>query len=114
MEHHAQWKGFPWTWGNWWIATRVNVVEFLLWMGPLIVIFVSAVRASRKTLLVFLLLFGGLLLFGKAAGEVARLWLFVMPFVWMTAFPEMNDKDAPMYSAIMIFWTLLMKVMMDF
>ena len=112
MIHHAQWKGFPWTWGNWWIATRVNIVEFALWMGPLIPLFCSQKKKIKDTLL-FFLLFLGLLLFGKAAGEVARLWLFLMPVYWIWVCKDGNNCRWE-YAALMMLWTGLMKWQMDF
>ena len=111
MIHHAQWKGFPWTWGNWWIATRVNIVEFALWMGPLMPLFF--LKKKTKDGLVFLLLFLGLLFFGKAAGEVARLWLFLMPLYWIWVCRDSNHCRWE-YAALMMLWTGLMKWQMDF
>jgi hypothetical protein len=114
MIHHAEWKGFPWTWGNWWIATRVNILEFLLWMGPLVVLFISGIQKQYKDQCIYLLLFGGLLFFGKAAGEVARLWLFLMPFFWMTSCRTIKHEDVRFYAVIMALWTVLIKILMDF
>lgn len=112
MIHHAQWKGFPWTWGNWWIATRVNVVEFFFWMGPLAPLLFSQ-RRKAKDMLVFTILFLGLLFFGKAAGEVARLWMFLMPVYWIWVCRE-TENCRWEYAVLMMIWTALMKWQMDF
>ena len=112
MIHHAQWKGFPWTWGNWWIATRVNVVEFFFWMGPLAPLLLSQ-RRKIKDMLVFTIMFLGLLFFGKAAGEVARLWMFLMPVYWIWVCRE-TDNCRWGYAVLMMIWTALMKWQMDF
>lgn len=112
MVHHAQWKGFPWTWGNWWIATRVNIAEFVLWMGPLMPLFFS-VKKRTKDSVIMGLLFLGLLFFGKAAGEVARLWLFMMPVYWIWICRDTRNCRWE-YAALMILWTMLMKWQMDF
>lgn len=111
MEHHAQWKGFPWTWGNWWIATRVNIVEFVLWMGPLMPLFF--LWRKKKDMVVWASLFFGLLFFGKAAGEIARLWLFVMPVYWIFVCRDERNQHWS-YIVLMMIWTLLMKWQMDF
>ena len=112
MIHHAQWKGFPWTWGNWWIATRVNVVEFVLWMGPLMPLLLKQIRRG-KDMFIFALLFLGLLFFGKAAGEVARLWMFLMPVYWIWVCRD-SDNSRWEYAVVMMMWTGFMKGLMDF
>ena len=112
MIHHAQWKGFPWTWGNWWIATRVNIAEFFLWMGPLVPLFFSSLQCKKEKL-IFLSVFSGLLFFGKAAGEVARLWLFLMPLFWIWICREQKNCRWE-YLVVMVVWTALMKWQMDF
>ena len=112
MIHHAQWKGFPWTWGNWWIATRVNLVEFTFWMGPLMPLFLKQ-RRRVKDMFIFTMLFLGLLFFGKAAGEVARLWMFLMPVYWIWVCRD-TDNCRWEYAVVMMMWTGFMKGLMDF
>ena len=112
MIHHAGWKGFPWTWGNWWIATRVNITEFFWFLGPLSAwIFVPHTNTrilSRGLWCTFIFL----LFFGKAAGEVARLWLFFFPVIWVVVAPSFSShkKTAILCTAL---WAVVLKWLMD-
>ena len=113
MSFHAEWKGFPWTWRNWWIATKVNVVEFVLWMGPLLVLFVYKLRKAQVETYMFLVLIVALLLFGKAAGEVARMWLFFTPILWIHLLPK-KEHLIKNSACIMLLYTITVKWLMDF
>jgi hypothetical protein len=94
MEYHRVWK--EWQPGvlNTFKFAGLNLIEFAWWVGlPLVFLFsakmVSVFRnfSNRKSIRLNLIvlmtsvLILSLALFGQTKGEVARLWIFVMPLV---------------------------------
>jgi hypothetical protein len=98
VAHHVAWK-------NWHSGMQerlyfglLNLVEFFFWLGmPVAVVSLAHIRYAIKKAAfqqvslstnLSLVLLGSLLylaFFGKTKGEVARLWLFLVPLVTITA-----------------------------
>lgn len=96
--NHLAWKGWQNDLDTFIRAGFTNTVEFSVWAGlPLTILFLAgAYRAFRSfparaiglsTFFTVLLagIFIFLLVFGKTKAEVARLWLFLVPFICIAA-----------------------------
>ena len=91
MMHHIHWKGWDNSLETYLKAGITNIAEFSVWVVlPIIILFLLSTLSSyygRKKNLSFhfnaviVLTFLYLLIFGKTKAEVARLWLFLVPFV---------------------------------
>ncbi len=102
--HHQNWRGWEGTakstayWGV------LNGAEYILWLGvPFALAFcascacsfkrIKARKPDRRVLINagLLVIFILLLFFGKTKGEVARLWLFLVPALSMSVAYELNS-----------------------
>lgn len=87
--NHLAWKGWEENLETYLKAGATNLIEFALWIGlPLTLLFLAglydAIRQKNRAARLELLLagiFAFLLAFGKTKAEVARLWLFLVPFI---------------------------------
>jgi len=96
--NHIAWKGWDDNLQTYTAAGFTNIIEFSLWVGiPLAILFTLGFYDSLRqfkiqkpdipSILNLLLvgLFVFLLVFGKTKAEVARLWLFLVPFICISA-----------------------------
>ncbi|MBV6393284.1 MAG: hypothetical protein KPEEDBHJ_02524 [Anaerolineales bacterium] len=118
--NHLAWKGWennPETYFN---AGMTNLIEFSVWIGlPLAVCFLAglshalgAFRGKNTDAAVYFNLslagiFVFLLVFGKTKAEVARLWLFLVPFVCAAVSQFIQRRSWPHRAALSI---LLMQI----
>ena len=104
MIHHANWKGWNDSWRILWLSIRVNLLEFLWWIGPSVgFLFAKNIGTVQENSSIrtnffwlgtgLLLIIAFLLFFGKTIGEVSRLWLFITPFYWLLLSFNINEKD---------------------
>lgn len=97
MENHLRWKQWDNSFDTYIKSGFTNLTEFSVWVGlPLILLFiVGAVVALKRFVfqkpdahsfftIVLISIFMFLLLFGKTKAEVARLWLFLIPFLCLS------------------------------
>ncbi|MCC7263185.1 MAG: hypothetical protein IT369_11770 [Candidatus Latescibacteria bacterium] len=98
MAAHQHFKVVDWGPGEVLYCALLNLVEFAVWCGPPLVLLCGAqlreVWSQRQEgrwgaeaawALALILTFGGLALFGRTAGETARLWLFLLPLPLVVA-----------------------------
>lgn len=96
--NHLAWKGWENTLETFILFGSINLIEFSVWIGlPLTLLFLAGLYDSTQRLLtrrpaasVFLnLILAGtflfLLIFGKTKAETARLWLFLVPLICISA-----------------------------
>jgi hypothetical protein len=96
--NHLAWKGWEDNLETFIVFGLINLIEFSVWIGlPLTLLFLAGLHDSTQRLLtrrpaasVFLnLILAGififLLIFGKTKAETARLWLFLIPFICISA-----------------------------
>ena len=125
MIHHANWKGWNDSWRILWLSIRVNLLEFLWWIGPSVgFLFAKNLGTVQENSSIrrnffwlgtgLLLIIAFLLFFGKTIGEVSRLWLFITPFYWLLLSFNINEKDLKIAIMVCSIWTFLMKIGMDF
>ena len=126
MLHHAAWKG--WVNEGWlfWLASRLNVIELLWWLSPpagllLLYSWIEGVNNRCSITLGNLTLLLLLLVFGKTIGEVARLWIFWMPLLWLQLVKRIEKKldDANSYwmfalLGFVFIWSVVLKWQQDF
>ena len=107
MQFHVKWKEWEGGAANTLRAGLTATTEFFTWMGlPLTVLFFIAIgyslhqifinrKADTSSLftLALALTFDLLLLFGKTKAETARLWLFLVPFVCLSAARLIQEFD---------------------
>jgi hypothetical protein len=122
MTFHAMWKHQLFQQIGWFSVLRLNITEALWWLGPpsSLVLLWSFGRSSinflgKKMEEVDYLAFGLLLVVcivlftGQTVGEIARLWLFLMPFAFLIVGRRItewsDDNGYILYS--WIFWQLL-------
>jgi hypothetical protein len=98
MEFHEQWKKIDWTLGTTVYYGLIDLLELFMWIGiPVSLLFLKDVFDSlteavrRKTTLqgtfalsIFITMMV-MAFFGRTAGEVARLWIYMMPFIVLIA-----------------------------
>jgi hypothetical protein len=124
MLHHATWKGWNGTWSLWWIATKVNILEWIWWLGPAVVFLFARPKNKTNELSInqksywlslgMLLVIALMLCFGKTIAEVNRLWIFLTPFVWLAVAQNIDKSNYHVVIAICSLWTILLKIGMDF
>lgn len=98
IEHHANWKAWENTLGTILRFGLTNIAEFSAWIGlPLVILFFACLGvavyqsinrkfgASSVYTAALTGIFIFLLAFGKTKGETARLWLFLVPFICISA-----------------------------
>ena len=126
MLHHAAWKG--WVNEGWllWLSIKLNVIELLWWISPpagLLLLHSWLSRKATTNSIPFGILFTLVLLLflGKTIGEVARLWLFLMPLLWIQVHihiedlpPRTRHKTQGFLLVFMFFWTTIFKWQQDF
>ncbi len=135
MKYHMAWKGWDPALKYTVYYAGLNLLEFVLWVGIPISILacvsfhgsVAQYLAQRRLSLASLqpLVFWGTLLliafFGRTKGEVARLWLFMVPYMCMLAayaISKSGKERQPLLIGIVVFlqWgtVYLTKVNQDF
>ena len=108
MAAHQHFKVGNWGPGEVCYFALLNLVEFGVWCGPPLVLLGAAqVRevwarragwnwgAEQTWALALVLTLGGLALFGRTAGETARLWIFLLPLVLVAAAQPLARMAAP-------------------
>lgn len=117
MAFHQAWKRWENTFQNITVSAGVNILEFILWLG--LPVFVLAVNRCRKAIpairkqtggdgnwivLTLFAVFLFIAFIGKTRGEVARLWLFLVPFFCIGAAREITPdfKEKKFFSSIVI------------
>lgn len=98
IEHHANWKAWENTLGTILRFGLTNIAEFSAWIGlPLAILFFACLGitihqfidrkpgASSVYTAALTGIFVFLLAFGKTKGETARLWIFLAPFLCVSA-----------------------------
>ena len=106
IEHHLSWKDWENTLGTYLRAGITDGAEFSVWVGlPLILLFVASVGVSLHQFLIrkpsffsyYILALAGifvvLLVIGKTKAETARLWLFLVPFLCLSAASFVRQQD---------------------
>ena len=122
MIHHANWKGWNNSLNFLLLSIRVNVLEWIWWLGPTFVLSLYRNHSSHKNVppafsslnygMFFIVVL--LLCFGKTVAEVNRLWLFLTPLFWIIVTKNVSTKIIPQVIAICVLWTFLLKFGMDF
>ncbi|MEC7983508.1 MAG: hypothetical protein VX278_00005 [Myxococcota bacterium] len=120
MVYHQEWKQWQGTLSVYWISIRVNLIETIWWLGPsLFLPLLWSVKESRQNerkylaiggFLVLLLLLG----FSKTIGEVARLWLFLLPLPLLLLSKDLKQHQAAILIGMSVLWTMAFKYMQDF
>jgi hypothetical protein len=99
IKHHVHWKGWEGGVGNLLRAGFTASTEFFVYLGiPLFILLIVSIGLALHRALILrktdsaslfpLALFGTfglLLLFGRTTSETARLWIFLIPFICLTA-----------------------------
>ncbi len=98
LAAHQHFKVGDWGPGEVFYCALLNLVEYGVWCGPPLVLLCGAQLrvlsarwrewswgAEESWALALVLTVGGLALFGRTAGETARLWLFLLPLVLVVA-----------------------------
>lgn len=133
---HPDWAGWPEALGLMLKSSLLNLVEFGYWLGPPLLVFflfsvLSSIRNLRRLLhdgrwnellgLGTLLLLLGMAWFGGSIGETARLWIFMIPPVAITAvhgITRLNLKNPQamvlVVGATQFAWMFLLKAKQDF
>jgi hypothetical protein len=101
IAFHTAWKGWDGSAASVAYFAFLNSLEYALWLGvPLTIFLVSSWLRSTRSIIrgrfemkycisaMLLVIFLGLLLFGRTKGEVARLWLFLVPLICIVAADE--------------------------
>ena len=125
----ARWKVTDWTVGVTGYIAALDVAEFALWCGPALAVLAVAgvgrcvrpadtgrrgVDAVGRGLLAIVLV---LAVCGHTAGEVGRLWLFLVPFVAVIgahAIAQEGSRRLPWVVALQLVTTLVLKSRADF
>lgn len=118
--NHLAWKGWENNLETLIHFGMTNLIEFSVWIGlPLTLLFLASLYDSAQRLFtrrpvasVFLnLILAGififLLIFGKTKAETARLWLFLVPFICISASSfiqqrNWSNRDASIFKAILV------------
>jgi len=134
MLFHQEWKRWTGGVGKTVLYALFNFIEFICWVGiPVMIVYFSNIFVSgravvqRKYSIPALMSLSVLLvvivtgLFGKTKGEVARIWIFFVPFICIFAAIEISRKfqslSGYMLSIIIflqLFTTILIKKYQDF
>jgi len=133
MAHHLAWKGYQGGLEQMLTTARLDLVEFLWWIGPasgpILVAMgsgaVQLVRGRADASDVFAVTLGatlvGLSLLGHTIAEVARLWLFLVPAVLLVAAHALHRHDTARgraWTAALAVaqgvWTIVLKGWQDF
>lgn len=134
VNAHQHFKGVEWDAGQILYCALLNLVEFAVWCGPPLVLLCAAqlrsVWARREEwrwgaeeawALALVLTLGGLALFGRTAGETARLWIFLLPLVLMTATgplarlaPPARERAAVLVVVLQVLTAVVLKRCQDF
>jgi len=98
QAHHVKWKGWDERQATFvhygmldvldfavWVGLPVALVALLAFIGALADLRASLRAASPRLALGLLACFVGLVMMGRTKGETGRLWLFLAPFVCLTA-----------------------------
>lgn len=109
MSAHQHFKGVEWGAGEVLYCALLDLIEFGVWCGPPLVLLgaaqLSEVWAGRRGwswrteeawALALVLTLGCLALFGRTAGETARLWIFLLPLVLVAAAQTLGKLAAPL------------------
>ena len=123
MDAHQHFKGVQWGVGQILYCALLNLVEFGVWCGlPLVLLCAAQLRAvwSRRGgwnwgaeeawALALVLTLGGLALFGRTAGETARLWIFLLPLVLVAAAQCLARMVAPVRERAVVLVVVLQLV----
>lgn len=134
LAGHQAWKEIDWTLGTSTYYGALNLIEWALWLGlPVTILFLLSVthslgqprlwRADLDRALPAAVLAVTLLLafFGRTAGEVARLWLLLTPFLCLAAASQLAragaDDQRKLYfltASLQLVTLLLIKIHQDF
>lgn len=134
MAAHQHFKVGDWGPGEVLYCALLNLVEFAVWCGPpLILLCAAQLRAvwSRRGewrwgteeawALALVLTLGGLALFGRTAGETARLWIFLLPLVLVAAAgplarlaPPVRERAVVLVVVLQLLTTVVLKRCQDF
>lgn len=120
IEHHANWKAWENTLGTVLRFGLTNIAEFSAWIGlPVALLSFVCVGVAihqfinRKpgTISLYTAILTGifvfLLVFGKTKGETARLWLFLVPFLCISAANFIQTRGWSARSKTVFFVTVL-------
>ena len=115
VAYHAAWKGGPSGFAADLGFAEVNAIEFALFLGlPLALLFVVGLARAARRLAVLspvrvdalALAVGAVLIalavFGRTQGEVARLWLFLVPLVCLVSAAEAHARLRPMAAVVLL------------
>ena len=134
IAHHPQWRGWPELPRLRLLSAALNLTEFGYWVGiPLVGLLGSAILVGirslarrRATGIEWMAPCVGLVLvaaslFGGSIGEVARLWIFMVPLVVLVAVERLGKLAGRRtqtflfaLSAAQLAWTFLLKAKQDF
>ncbi|MBM75785.1 MAG: hypothetical protein CMK59_10325 [Proteobacteria bacterium] len=126
MIHHATWKGWVNEYWLFWLASKLNTAELFWWLSPpasLLLVHAWLSRTYSTNPLIFgnLIIVIVLLALGKTIGEIARLWLFLMPLFWIQIHIHIEDIKPKNRTTVQIFlllfiflWTVGFKSKQDF
>lgn len=132
MYFHSSWKKWEGGIDNIFYYGGVNILEFALWIGiPISILYLKSLYSFfYKTFynnwieifqeiypIILLLVFIALILFGKTKGEVARLWLFIVPYICIIVAHNLSKDKSYLVKIIVLlqFGTVtLTKISQDF
>lgn len=105
IAHHLRWKKWENNLETYLSAGFTNLTEFTVWIGlPIALLFLLSLYHTIRQLilrkpdislpynLILVAMFIFLLVFGKTKAEVARLWLFLVPFICLSVAYFMNKQ----------------------
>jgi len=134
IAYHVRWKGWISNFDNITHFAKLNMLEFIVWLGfPIAILTIYCIYRSFRQIfkrnmdacsIISLMLFLILMIldfFGMTMGEVARIWLFLVPVICIVAgscletrFRENRELLVPLIIILQAGSVYLIKVFQDF